>query len=147
MPWLAPDEKLGERTYANREAYEWLRAHSKPTAIVQQNPASVVQDSFYELYSNRRTVVEDVQCATQFGGDPKACAPLQKEIRPLFESPSTVDKLDAVCAALPVDFVVAKDTDAVWGGLDNWMWRRRPLFGNRFVRIFRCARGVSKPLR
>jgi hypothetical protein len=72
---------------------------------------------------------------------------VQKEIQPLFESRSTVDELDAVCATLPIDFVVAKDTDAVWGSLDNWVWHRRPLFGNRFVRIFQCALPVSKPLR
>jgi len=139
VPWLAPDEKLGERTYANREAYEWLRAHSKATAMVQQNPVSVVQDSFYELYANRRTAAEDIQCATQFGGDPKACEPLQKVIRPLFSSQSRPDALDAVCARLPIDFVVIKDTDTVWDGSDNWARRRKPVFGNRFVRVFACA--------
>ena len=32
VPWLAKDEKLGLRTAANREAYTWLGAHSKPSA-------------------------------------------------------------------------------------------------------------------
>jgi hypothetical protein len=105
---------------------------------VQQNSVPVVQDSFYELYSNRRTLAGDADCATQFGGDPEACEPLQKTIRPLFENQSRAGEFDAVCAALPLNFVVAKDTDAVWGGLDSWAWRREPLFANRFVRIFGC---------
>jgi len=144
VPWLAPDEKLGERTYANREAYEWLRAHSKATAMVQQNPVSVVQDSFYELYANRRTAAEDIQCATQFGGDPKACEPLQKAIRPLFLGEPPPGEFEAVCAALPIDFVTAKDTDAAWGGSDSWVWRHEPIFSNGFARIFPC---VNRPLR
>jgi hypothetical protein len=147
VPWLAADEKLGERTYANREAYEWLRAHSKATAMLQQNSLPVVQDSFYELYANRRTVAEDVQCATQFGGDPEACEPLQDDLRPLFESQSGADKLDAVCATLPIDFVVAKDTDAAWRNPDSWVWLREPVFNNRFVRIFPCVTVANKPSR
>jgi hypothetical protein len=138
VPWLAQDEKLGDRTYANREAYEWLRAHSKATAMVQQNPAPVVQDSFYELYANRRTVAEDTQCATQFGGDPRTCEPLQKVIRPLFESQFVEDELEEVCATLPIDFIVAKDTDAAWRNSDSWVWLREPVFKNHFVRIFPC---------
>ncbi len=144
VPWLTQDEKLGERTNASREAYEWLRAHSEPAAIVQQNPVPVVQDSFYELYANRSSVAEDIQCATQFGGDPKECEPLQKELQPLFASQSPARALDAACSAMPIDFVIVKDTDAVWGGLDNRVWRREPLFANRFVRIFRCAMHPNK---
>jgi hypothetical protein len=147
VPWLAQDENLGHRTYANREAYEWLRAHSKVTAMVQQNPVSVVQDSFYELYADRRTVAEDNQCATQFGGDPKACEPLQKEIRPLFSSQSRPDELDAACSSLPIDFVAIKDTDAVWRGSDNWARHREPIFSNAFVRIFLCPIRVNRPSR
>jgi hypothetical protein len=147
VPWLGQDEKLGERTYANREAYEWLRAHSEPAAMVQQNPVPVVQDSFYALYANRRTAAEDIQCATQFGGDPKACEPLQIAIRPLFAGRSSADELASVCAAVPIDFVIAKDTDAAWGNLDSWVWRRSPVFGNGFVRIFPCPKQVNKPSR
>jgi hypothetical protein len=139
VAWLASDEKLGARTYANRQAYEWLRAHSKPQSIVQQNPLPVIQESFYGLYANRRTLAEDSECATTFGGDLKACAPLQKALRPLFLGQSPAQALDAVCAALRIDFLVAKDTDAAWHGRESWVWRRTPVFANRFVRIFSCA--------
>jgi hypothetical protein len=138
VPWLAQDEELGHRTYANREAYEWLRAHSKATAMVQQNPLLVVQDSFFELYANRRTVAEDTQCATQFGGDPKACDPLERTIQPLFRRESPPGEFEAVCAALRIDFVIAKDTDAAWRNSESWVWLREPVFQNRFVRIFPC---------
>jgi len=72
---------------------------------------------------------------------------LQKVIQPLFLGQSPPGEFEAVCAALPLDFVIAKDTDAAWGNLDSWVWRRKPVFGNRFVRIFPCAVSVNKLLR
>jgi len=140
VAWMALDEKLGERTYANREAYEWLRDHSDTGSRVQQNPNPVIQDTFYGLYANRSTVAEDRECAATFGGNSKECQPLQKALGSLFASHPTADSFDSTCAALPMDFVIAKDTDAAWRGEDNWMWRRAPLFANRYVRMFRCGR-------
>jgi hypothetical protein len=147
VAWMTRDGKLGERTYANREAYEWLRDRSDAASRVQQNPNPVIQDTFYGLYANRSTVTEDRECAATFGGDSKACTPLQKVLGPLFGSHSPTDSFESACAALPMDFVIAKDTDAVWGGEASWVWRRPPLFANHFVRVFACPPRVSTPLR
>jgi hypothetical protein len=144
VPSLSPDNKLGERTYANREAYDWLRANSMASSRVQQNPDPVIQDTFYGLYADRNTLAEDVECATNFGGDPRACAPLQSILRPVFAAHARDTAFESACAALPMDFVVAKDTDAVWGTEDGWVWTRAPLFANSFVRVFRCASRPSQ---
>jgi hypothetical protein len=139
VAWLARDEKLGQRTYANREAYAWLRTHSTARSLIQQNPKQEIQDTFYGLYADRGTLAEDVECATTFGGDPKACIPLQRMLLPLFAGDASSESLGAACAALPeMDFIVAKDTDAVWGREESWVWKRAPLFANSFVRVFRC---------
>lgn len=138
--WLARDEKLGDRTYANREAYEWLRAHSTATDRIQQNPTQIIQDSFYGLYANRNTIAEDQECATTFGGDPKACATLQKILVPTFAAHAA----DSACDALPVEFIVAKDTDPLWPTTDSWIWKRTPDFANSFVRVFRCPNKLSQ---
>jgi hypothetical protein len=147
VAWLANDEKLGPRTYANREAYEWLRAHSDTRSLIQQNPINVIQDSFYGLYANRNTAAEDIECTATFGGDPKLCAPLQNILAPLFARNAPQDSLESACAALPLDFVIAKDTDAAWGGEESWIWRRKPVFANSFVRVFHCANRPSQSLR
>jgi len=147
VAWLARDERLGDRTYANREAYEWLRAHSNAAAFVQQNPNPVTQDTFYGLYANRATLAEDIACMTPFGGDPKGCAPLQEKLAPAFAADSPESALDSACAALPMDFVVFKDTDDAWRSPGNWLWHRTPLFANSFVRIFQCPKRASTPLR
>ncbi len=144
VPSLSPDNKLGERTYANREAYDWLRANSLASSRAQQNPDPVIQDTFYGLYADRNTLAEDIECATNFGGDPKACAPLQSILRPVFAAQARETALDSACAALPLDFIVAKDTDAAWRSEESWVWTRVPLFANSFVRIFRCASRPSQ---
>ncbi len=144
--WLAIDEKLGERTYANREAYEWIRAHSDPRTRIQQSPDQPIQDTFYGLYANRNTLDEDIACATTFGGDPKDCLALQKTITPMFDSNASEQAFESACATEPMEFVIAKDTDASWRSQNTWVWRRSPEFANSYVRVFRCGPQTNKLL-
>ena len=140
--WLGNDEKLGSRTYANREAYEWLRARTSVDATVQQNPHVSVQDTFYGLYANRQTVAVDSLCGTQFGGDPQQCVSISTRLTALFaagDSSSSRSFLLA-CENLPINFMVAKDTDTAWNDSSSWVWTRTPIFANAFVRLFACHR-------
>jgi len=134
--WLADDQRLGERTTANREAYQWLRGRTTPQAIIQQNP-DVFQENFYGLYGQRQTMAGGKVCLTTFGGDPLDCTPLLLRLAPLFAG-GTSDRLDAACRALPVDAFIAKDTDGAWRDKTSWVWRTSPAFQNSFVRIYFC---------
>jgi len=140
MFWLASDEKLGERTYANRQAYDWLKASSSVYTIVQQNPNPPFQDTFYGLYADRRTVAEDADCRTNVGGDPGECAAVVNTLMKLFptDGESTPGSFQEVCRSLPLDVVAAKDTDAVWRERSSWVWNVKPIFANDFVRLFSC---------
>ena len=137
--WLSPGEKLGERTLANREAYQWLRLNSKSSSRVQQNPNPAIQDTFYMLYSNRSALAGNTDCAATFGGEEKDCSPILDILKPVFARAALADSLDSACAALPVDYFVAKDTDAAWRSAQSWVWKRTPIFANDFVRVFRCG--------
>jgi hypothetical protein len=139
IDWMAQDEKLGRRTLANREAYQWLRAHSPPRAIIQNNPDVVTQDTFYGIYADRRTLAEDAACATAFGGDPRECPPLVGRLNGLFAGRGQ-ESLESVCRSLPIDVVVAKDADPAWNERNSWAWSHAPLFANDFVRLFGCDR-------
>ena len=140
IDWMASDEMLGKRTYASREAYEWLRARTSAHAIIQANPRPAVQDTVYGLYANRQTVAEDGACATVFGGDPRECGPVMARLRTLFpmDGNSTEQSFEAACESLPIDFVVAKDTDEIWSNRSSWAWQRRPIYASQLVRIFAC---------
>ncbi len=137
--WMAQDEKLGMRTQANREAYQWLRAHTSPRAIIQNNPDVATQDTFYGIYADRKTVAEDPACAAAFGGDPRECPPLVERLTGLFAGRGP-ESLESVCRSLPIDVVVAKDTDPAWNERRSWVWLDPPLFANDFVRLFGCDR-------
>jgi hypothetical protein len=139
IAWLATDKSLGERTYANREAYEWLRARTSANAVIQQNPKAIYQDTFYGLYANRQTVAEDETCATVFGGSPLECVPIVSRLNALFSAnDASLPSFQAACENLGIDVIVAKETDTVWDNRMSWVWTRTPMFANDFVRLFPC---------
>jgi len=72
---------------------------------------------------------------------------LLAKISALAEVPagSSVDELMArvrtkldLAPKTPMDIVVAKETDKVWGDPMSWVWTRTPIFANQFVRLFPC---------
>jgi hypothetical protein len=135
--WLASDQLLGLRTAANRGAYEWLRARTPETAVIQPNPEPDYQDTFYGAYGHRQTVAVGGACASGFGGDPRECAPLMPALAGLFAGGGT-QVFESACRSLPIDVVVAKDTDAAWRDRASWVWTGNPIFHNDFVRLFDC---------
>ncbi|HMD70069.1 MAG TPA: hypothetical protein VKF41_01930 [Bryobacteraceae bacterium] len=137
IAWLADDRLLGLRTAATRQAYEWLRARTPETAVIQQNPEPYYQDTFYGAYGHRQTAVLGAGCTSVFGGDPRECAPLMPVASGLFAGGGT-PVLNSACRSLPIDFVVARDTDAAWRDRASWVWSGHPVFRNDFVRLFAC---------
>jgi hypothetical protein len=143
LDWMSPDRQFGTRTYASRSAYEWAQSMTPETAIIQFNPQVVFQETPAMLYSDRRTVAGDTGCNTAFGGDPRLCAPIISRIERIYPvsgqppSPSLRD----VCLNLPIDLIVVKDTDPVWSDPRSWVWMGKPVFANRYVRLFSCGDG------
>ena len=134
--WLAPDHRLGERTYALREVYERLGRELPENAIVQQNPGAIPGDLFYGLYADRQTFVETPSCGVVFGGDASLCGGILTVIQRVFDHGNN---LDQVCQEFSISAVIVKDTDAVWNDKTSWVWKREPLIGNNYARAFRCV--------
>ena len=142
--WLAPDHKLGERTYALRQTYERLDALLPRRAIVQQNPNAVPQDLFYGLYADRQTAAEGGMCGTVFGGPPALCPGILRPINALFSSSADLSyaQVEGVCRQLSIDAVVVKDTDPVWSDRNSWVWTAEPAVGDAYARAFLCGAGL-----
>lgn len=141
IAWMSRDARLGERTYANREAYEWLRAHTSSRAVIQQNPQPVFQDTFYGLYGHRQTVAADPACGSGYGGDPGRCDEIFGRLAPLFGGgPESLAPafFETACAAFPLDVFVARDTDAAWSDRETWVWTRPAIFRNKYVALIPC---------
>jgi hypothetical protein len=143
LGWMARDRKLGARTYAARMAYEWASSRTAPGAVVQANPDNILQDTLGMSYSARPTAAGDLACNAAFGGNPAECAAVIARLRSVFptaaaQAPPT---LDAVCRNLPVNMVVAKDTDPVWRNRGAWVWTQSAVYSNRYIRVFNCPSG------
>ena len=141
LSWLAPDHRLGERNYAQREAYEWLDGNSDPRARIQFNPHVEFEDVPAFLYGKRQIVAADTLCLATFGGDLALCPPIQAVLDRLYTEPGqpAPAAIADTCRSLPADYLVAKDTDAVWRDPRSWVWREQPVFANRYVRLFGCG--------
>ncbi len=140
LPWMSPDRKLGERNYAVREAYEWADRHTPAGAILQFSPHVAYQDTTGFLYANRQIAAADQGCTAAFGGDASLCSPLVATPRiSLFpERGQPAPETSAACEKLGADVLIAKDTDFVWSVQESWVWREKPLYANRMVRVFGC---------
>ncbi len=130
---MARDRKLGARTYAARMAYEWASSRTAPGAVVQANPDNILQDTLGMSYSARPTAAGDLACNAAFGGDPADVRSVIARLRSVFptaaaQAPPT---LDSVCRNLPVNMVVAKDTDPVWRNRGAWVWTQPAAYSNR----------------
>ena len=137
------DHKLGQRTYAMRQAYQWLRRTTPSNAIVQHNPGGQQYwgDVFYGLYGDRQSAAGVKGCGAVFGGDAALCPEIIQPIERMFDRPNDFD-LSAVarlCRKLSIDYLVLKDTDPAWSTTAGWPSHASPVFSNSFVRIYGCA--------
>jgi len=141
LPWMAPDHRLGERNYAQREAYEWVARNSAAGARIQFNPRVEYQDTPAFLYAGRQIVAADEGCLATFGGPVAECLPILDTLHRLYPQAGEAapETIAAACASLPVDILVAKDTDEVWSDPRSWVWREQPVFANTFMRLFACG--------
>jgi len=148
LNWMAPDRQFGKRNYAQRAAYAWVRATTPETAVLQYNPDVVLQETAAMLYGDRRAIAASPQCDTTFGGDPKLCAPIIARLKQLYPAAGQPvgASLAEVCHDLPIDVIVAKDTDPVWGDPNSWVWTEKPVFSDAYIRLFGCHSTAGGPL-
>jgi hypothetical protein len=145
LDWMATDREFGKRTYAARAAYEWIRRQTPEAATVQYNPAVARQETAALAYADRGAAAADLGCNVTFGGNPQLCVPIVSRLQELYSAkgPAISANLAEACRGLPVDILVAKDTDAVWGDRNAWVWRQRALFENSYFRVFGCGHSAT----
>jgi len=136
--WMARDRAIGKRTFATREAYEWLQGQTPSTATIQFNPAVTWQNTPAMLYSERQIVAADRKCYAIFGGDPHLCEAIQANLDGLFARAADEGRFERACESLPADVLVAADTDPAWHERRSWVWTQHALYGNAYVRFFAC---------
>ena len=151
--WVYPDQKVGERTYALRSAYEHLNQLLPANSIVQYNPYAISFLS-HEIYSDHEAAVGGPDCTSALGGNSNVCGKRFKEVMPLFINPTPSEDatLDDLCRQYGISALLVDNTDEVWGRGNTWVWKRTPLFADEYVRAFACGdairqAGLSQPRR
>jgi len=141
---------LGKRIYALRDGLEGIDQATRPTSVLQYNPASI-SVWLIHLYSTRQAAAGDENCVSLFGGDPEKCQQAMPYLMAAFNSPAEVrgGDLDRLCDRFSVNVMVATEADPVWHDSSSWVWSRKPLVANKSVRGIACgtesARRVPLP--
>jgi len=143
--WVYAERNFGERTYALRSAYQQLNRSLPGSAIIQYNPETTSFIS-HGIYANREAAVGGTECTSTLGGNSNTCALRLKEVLPLFLSPLSIQdaRVDDVCREYGISVLLAENTDEVWARHNSWVWTRKPVVSNRYVRAFTCGDAVQQ---
>lgn len=132
---LSADTKLGERTFAARQAYDYINSYLPKQIRVQHNPSDLLNRPV-GLYLNRPMTIAG---QTAYGVPPKE---LEKQVEitaKIFESESGWNEADRTCNEFFIDVLVVNDLDPLWKQLPQLEQQRSSLYQNQFYAVFACG--------
>jgi len=134
---LSPDIRLGERTYAGRQTYDYIQTHVPDTLIIQNNPAINLERPS-GLYGNHQMAISD---RTAYGIPADEYQQMTEGIREIFDAQNVLDwnLLDQICNNYSIDAIVVGDTDPLWSSIDDLGRERPPIYKNNFYAVFTCG--------
>jgi hypothetical protein len=134
---LSLDTRLGERTFAARQAYEFVRDQLPENVVIQYNPA-LPSDHPSGLYGTRQMVLSD---HSAYGVTAQAIDALQLGMGVIFkEKTNDWARIDPICAHYSIDVLVMNDLDPIWQALPGLSAKRPPLYRNAFYALFACGK-------
>ena len=141
--WLdksVPAREWGERTYALRQAFCYIRSHYPLSAIVQNNPQTESQVLTQGMYGMRQTVAAGPEYIFIYGDTLDRYQSVAVGITPLFQANSqSYPQVQEACLERSIDILVVKDIDPVWQAANSWVWQAAPVFSNDRVRVYACG--------
>jgi hypothetical protein len=134
---LSPDIRLGARTFAARQAYDFVSARLLETVVMQSNP-TVFLDRPGGLYGSRQTVIAD---RTAYGVPPDVFSTTVNQIGQIFMAGNAVnwDKIDTICRQHFIEAILVSDTDPLWQALTVLEQQRSALYKNGYYALFICG--------
>lgn len=138
---LSPDTQLGQRTYAARLAYDYIRDNTAENVVVQANP-KIVLSRPGGLYGSRQTAIAD---RTAYGVPVDQYKSFVTGISTIFLSKNitTWDGVDDVCERYFIDIIIVNDVDPLWNSLTTLKQERTPLYENGYYALFNCGTSAT----
>jgi hypothetical protein len=132
-------DHFAERTFASREAYDWLAGHVPEHAVEEANPFPGYYDLIPGLYSSRQMAMTDSTMAISFGADPREVATAVSWMHRLFDNAAPPAEVDRLCTLSGINFLIATSRDPIWRDAGSWVWSRKPVFAGTTVRAVSCG--------
>ena len=132
---LSPDTKLGERTFAARQAYDYINSKLPQQIHVQHNPVELANRPV-GLYLNRPMTIAG---QTAYGIPSKDFESRVEDTAKIFETESSWSEIDQSCKQFFIDMLVVTDQDPLWKHLPQLQQQRSPLYQNQYYTVFTCG--------
>jgi len=129
------DKQLGKRTFAARQAYEYMNENLPADTVIQINPTDKV-DRTIGLYANRQVAIS---VHTAFGISEQELERKISIVSSIFKEENW-RSIDEACNNNFITTLVVNDLDELWNNLADLEKQRAPLYKNQYYAVFRCGR-------
>ena len=132
---FSTDTQLGKRTFAAREAYEFINKTTPVNIHIQQNPIDLLNRPI-GLYADRPIAISG---QTAYGVSQKDFMICSSSVGKIFGAATSWKEIDPACIENNVDIMVITDEDPLWNYLTTLEQERKPLYQNRFYSVIPCG--------
>jgi hypothetical protein len=132
---LSPDNQLGKRTFAAKQAYDFINVHTPQNVLIQDNPDDPSNRPI-GLYANRPIAISG---QTAYGVPMQDFNNRALSISRIYDGSSSWAEIDPICAANSIDIIVMTDIDPIWKNLSSLEQERKPLYQNDYYAVFMCG--------
>ncbi len=132
---FSPDTKLGERTFAARQAYDYINASLPEQIHVQYNPSDFLNRPA-GLYLNRPMTIA---AQTAYGVPQQEFESRVSATAKIYQPASNWNEIDQSCKESFIDVLVVTDQDPLWKSMTGLDLQRYPLYKNPFYAVFACG--------
>jgi hypothetical protein len=132
----SPSAHTAEKTFAYREAFEWVGARTPIDAVFQHDVFPMGSAVSGGWYGTRRfgMIHRGVAPATDDGRS--AQVRLAEYLKSAFHGDSTMDSVITEGSLLGIDFLVVTSDDSIWAKQNSWVYKGSPIFQNQHSKIF-----------
>ena len=137
---FSTDKNLGQRTFAAREAYEFINNRLPANIHIQQNPTDFINRPI-GLYADRPIAISG---HTAYGVSLKEMLSRVDEVAKIFEDRMDWNEIDQMCKDNFIDIIAVSNEDPLWQHLPALIMERAPLYQNTYYAVFSCG-NLTKP--
>jgi hypothetical protein len=135
--YFAYGPEIGGEIYSARQAYAAVNQTLPLDAIVQYNPASIVNKPS-GLYGMRQSAISD---RSAYGVPQDVYLAKVSEVRKIFDLQNVQDwhPIDELCKLHYIDVLVVVDNDKLWTSLPALKAERSPVYMDNHFAVFTCG--------